>query len=70
MDVKREIEFELDMLDDRNDRLKQREEVRLQEMRDKIEVLKLNQEKIKQESKCCIVFKKVVQLSIYGITEV
>ncbi len=47
MDVKREIEFELDMLDDRNDRLKQREEVRLQEMRDKIEVLKLNQEKIK-----------------------
>jgi hypothetical protein len=29
MDVKREIEFELDMLDDRNDRLKQREEVRL-----------------------------------------
>lgn len=47
MDVKREIEFELDMLDDRNDRLKQREEIRLQEMRDKIEVLKLNQEKIK-----------------------
>ena len=29
MDVKREIEFELDMLDDRNDRLKQREEIRL-----------------------------------------
>ena len=29
MDVKREIEFELDMLDDRNDRLRQREEVRL-----------------------------------------
>lgn len=51
MDVKRDLEFELILLEERNGRAIQREEVRLDDMRHKIEVLKLQQEKIKKESK-------------------
>ena len=51
MDVKREKEFELIMLDEQNQREVQRGEVRLEDMRQKIQLLKLNQEKIKKESK-------------------
>ena len=39
------------LLEERNGRAIQREEVRLDDMRHKIEVLKLQQEKIKKESK-------------------
>lgn len=51
MDAKRDLEFELILLEERNGRAIQREEVRLDDMRHKIEVLKLQQEKIKKESK-------------------
>ena len=51
MDSKRDLEFELILLEERNGRAIQREEVRLDDMRHKIEVLKLQQEKIKKESK-------------------
>ena len=51
MDAKRDLEFELILLEERNGRAIQREEIRLDDMRHKIEVLKLQQEKIKKESK-------------------
>ena len=51
MDAKRDLEFELILLEERNGRAIQREEVRLDDMRHKIEVLKLQQEKITKESK-------------------
>lgn len=51
MDAKRDLEFELILLEERNGRAIQREEVRLDDMRHKIEVLKLQQEKIKKEIK-------------------
>ena len=51
MDAKRDLEFELILLEERNGRAIQREEVRLDDMRHKIEVLKLQQDKIKKESK-------------------
>ena len=51
MDAKRDLEFELILLEERNGRAIQREEVSLDDMRHKIEVLKLQQEKIKKESK-------------------
>ena len=51
MDAKRDLEFELILLEERNGRAIQREEARLDDMRHKIEVLKLNQEKIKKDSK-------------------
>jgi hypothetical protein len=51
MDAKRDLEFELILLEERNGRAIQREEVRLDDMRHKIEVQKLHQEKIKKESK-------------------
>ncbi len=41
MDAKRDLEFELILLEERNGRAIQREEVRLDDMRHKIEVLKL-----------------------------
>ena len=51
MDFKRELEFEVEMLDGQNGRICQREDNRLQEMRHKIDVLRLNQQKIKEEEK-------------------
>lgn len=51
MDAKRDLEFELILLEERKGRAIQREEVRLDDMRHKIEVLKLHQDKIKKESK-------------------
>jgi len=51
MDAKRDLEFELILLEERNGRAIQREEVRLDDMRHKIEVLRLHQDKIKKESK-------------------
>ena len=42
MDAKRDLEFELILLEERNGRAIQREEARLDDMRHKIEVLKLN----------------------------
>lgn len=51
MDVKRDLEFELLLVEERNGRAIQREELRLQDMDHKIEVQKLHQEKIKKESK-------------------
>lgn len=51
MDAKRDLEFELILLEERNGRAIQREEVRLDDMRHKIEVLKLQQDKIKKEIK-------------------
>jgi hypothetical protein len=41
MDAKRDLEFELILLEERNGRAIQREELRLDDMRHKIEVLRL-----------------------------
>lgn len=48
MDDKRNLEFELILLDERNLRAVKREEDRLEDMRHKIEVAKLQQDKIKK----------------------
>ena len=64
MDVKRDLEFELLLIEERKGRAVQREEVRLEDMRHKIEVQKLHQEKIKQESKENII--QIFQLSNFG----
>lgn len=65
MDVKRDLEFELMLIEERKGRAIQREEVRLEDMRHKIEVQKLHQEKIKQESKENII--QIFQLSNFGV---
>lgn len=51
MDVKREQEFVIDMLEDQNDRIHCRDNNQIDNLAHKIEILRLNQQKTKDESK-------------------
>lgn len=51
MDIKRELEFELIMLNEQSERIERREEKRLEDVRHKIEVCTLRQDEIQKESK-------------------
>ena len=54
IDVKREKQFELEMLDDQNARIAKREELRRDQLSHKVDVLRLNQDKLAEESKSCV----------------
>ena len=47
MDIKRELEFEVLMLEEQNDKVGEREQKRLDNMQHKIDLVKMKQEKIK-----------------------
>lgn len=51
MDIKRERDFVVQMLEHQNGRIEQRETQAIEDCEHKIQVLKLNQQKIKEESK-------------------
>ena len=51
METKRELEFEIIMLEEQNQKIDNREQKRLDQMQHKIDVSIMNQEKIKQKSK-------------------
>ena len=51
MDIKRELEFEVMMLDEQNEKVGEREQKRLDNMQHKIDLVKMKQEKIKGQSK-------------------
>ena len=52
METKRDLEFEIDMLEEQNQKVDNREQKRLDSMQHKIEVCIMNQDKIKKKSKC------------------
>ena len=51
IDVKQEMDFEIIMLNKQQDRAKQRGEAQLQDQRHKIDIIRLNHDKIRKESK-------------------
>ena len=55
METKRDLEFEIDMLEEQNQKVDNREQKRLDSMQHKIEVCIMNQEKIKKKSKYLII---------------
>ena len=60
METKRDLEFEIDMLEEQNQKVDNREQKRLDSMQHKIEVCIMNQEKIKKKSKCFIFSLKLI----------